>query len=147
MLRKSISIAVLFFILIISGCAGHMGQNTQSGAILGGAYGAAAGAIGGSFFGSPGIGAAMGALIGAPFGAFIGNRADQQQDAANAQAAAEQKRIQEAGITDCDIWRTSDQDQRKNPVWTQTQKCHTKKRFIGEPSIPQSREVLITSPR
>ena len=147
MLRKGVPIVALFFILIISGCAGHMGQNTQSGALVGGGYGALAGAIGGSFFGNPALGAAIGAAVLAPVGALIGNRADQQQDAANAQAAAEQKRIQEAGITECDIWRTSDQDQRRNPVWRQTDKCHTKKKFVGEPSIPQSREVLITSPR
>jgi hypothetical protein len=86
-----------------SGCASM--NNTDKGALAGGAVGTAAGAAIGAATHHPLLGAAIGGLGGAATGALIGNSEDKQEarqrDAANAAAVAQARAdAQRIGIAD-----------------------------------------------
>src|SRR5688572_14083959 len=86
-----------------SGCA-HM-NNTEKGAVVGGAGGTAAGAAIGAATGRPLLGAGIGALAGTAGGALIGNDIDKKEahdrEVAQAQAVADaQAQAQRMGLAD-----------------------------------------------
>jgi YMGG-like Gly-zipper len=82
-------------------------NNSQKGAVVGGAGGAALGAIVGKQLGNTGAGAAVGALSGLAAGGLIGNAEDatEQRENAQRQAAYEQNlRVRQArAVTNSDI--------------------------------------------
>lgn len=82
-------------------------NNSQKGAVVGGAGGAALGAIVGKQLGNTGAGAAVGALTGLAAGGLIGNAEDAAEERNNAQrqAAYEQNlRVRQArAVTNSDI--------------------------------------------
>ncbi len=80
-------------------------NNTEKGALAGGAIGSGVGLLAGAATGNPGTGAAVGGLLGGGLGAVAGNDADRQQQRereviqANAVAGA-QAQQQRMGLTD-----------------------------------------------
>jgi uncharacterized protein YcfJ len=82
-------------------------NNSQKGAVVGGAGGAALGAVVGKQLGNTGAGAAIGALSGLAAGGLIGNAEDaaEERDNAQRQAAYEQNlRVRQArAVTNSDI--------------------------------------------
>jgi len=94
--------------VIASACVGCSNMNnSQKGAVVGGAGGAALGAIVGKQLGNTGAGAAVGALSGLAAGGLIGNAEDatEARDKAQRQVAYEQnvRARQARAVTNADI--------------------------------------------
>ena len=94
---QSFPVRGLIGTLLITSCLGCMNaNNTQKGALLGGAGGAGIGAIIGHQFGATGTGALIGGLAGTAGGALVGNSKDEanKRDAAARHAAYERSRLE-----------------------------------------------------
>ncbi len=86
MVTKNVTPVAL--VLLTCGCASM--NNTERGALGGGAVGAGAGALIGSTTGNAGAGALIGGAGGALLGGLVGNSADKTERRAEAAAAAAQ---------------------------------------------------------
>lgn len=94
------SIAILFTTILVFGCdAVKNANNTQKGAVIGGASGAAIGGVIGNNVGDGDntvLGAIIGGVVGGAAGAYIGNRMDKQaQEIENTVPGAEVTRVGE----------------------------------------------------
>jgi outer membrane lipoprotein SlyB len=106
-IRKLVQRVAVGVVLAASGLGCSNMNNSQKGAVVGGAGGAALGAIVGKQLGNTGAGAAVGALTGLAAGGLVGNAEDaaEERDNAQRQAAYEQNRrvLQARAVTNSDI--------------------------------------------
>ena len=66
-----------------------------------------------------------------------------QMDAAIREAAEELRAKQEGQTTCMYSYRESD-DQSGNKKWSKSRSCKGKREILGEPSIPESRDMIVT---
>ncbi|MDP3769450.1 MAG: hypothetical protein Q8R40_00745 [bacterium] len=64
---------------------------------------------------------------------------------AEIQAGIEEARVKQEGKTRCRYsYRESDDHTGKNKRWSKSRVCNGDKEIVGEPTIPESRDVIVT---
>lgn len=63
---------------------------------------------------------------------------------AEIQAAVEAARIKQEGLYRCTSWYTESENQAGNKRWNKSRSCKGAKDIIGEPTILESRDMIVT---